>query len=73
MSSAAAASEGSLALYASSGGAQTFAQLGPCLVVGMGETGMVAALNAWGAARDGELVALQADLSATQVLPLIPN
>ncbi len=68
MASSAAASESSLALYAASGGTQTFAQLGPGLVVGMGETDMVAALNAWGATRDRELVQLKADLGATQVV-----
>ena len=68
MASPAAASEGSLALFAAGGGTtQTFTELGPCLTVGMGEAATVAALNAWGAARDGELVALKADLSATQV------
>ena len=64
----AAASASSLALYATSGGTQTFAQLGPGLVEGMGEAAMVAALNSWGATRDRELIQLKADLGATQVV-----
>ena len=41
--------------------------LGPCLYESMGEQALIAALNAWGAARDRELVELRTDLSATQV------
>ncbi len=58
---AAAASEGSLAVPA--GGTQTF--LGPCLVEGMGEASLIAALKAWGAARDREVLDLKANLLAT--------
>ena len=42
-------------------------QLGPCLVMNMGEAGLIEALNAWGSARDSEVLALHADLLATQV------
>ena len=65
-----AASAGSLALHDAGGaplGPQTFAMaLGPCLSVGMGEAATVAVLHSWGATRDGEMLALKADLSATQ-------
>jgi hypothetical protein len=40
--------------------------LGPCLHEHMGEQALVAALNAWGSARDREALALRADLAATQ-------
>jgi hypothetical protein len=42
------------------------AVLGPCLYEQMGEGALVTALNAWGAARDREALALRADLAATQ-------
>ncbi len=42
------------------------AVLGPCLYEQMGEGALVTALNAWGAARDREALALRADLTATQ-------
>ena len=42
------------------GGTQT--QMGPCLVEGMGEAGMVAALKARGGRRDQEVVDLGATL-----------
>ncbi len=58
---ATAASDSSLVLPTG----QTF--LGPGLTVGMGEASMVPCLNAWGAARDSELLDLKANLSATQV------
>ena len=58
-----AASEGSLV---PAGYTQT-AMLGPGLTAGMGEASLVAALNAWGTARDQDLLDLKADLSATQV------
>ena len=71
---AAAASESSLAMQTAGGGTQTSvptdgtqAQLGPGLTEGMGEASLVAALNAWGAARDRDLLGLQADLGATRV------
>ena len=48
------------------GGTQP-ALLGPCLYERMGEEALVAALNAWGSARDREALALRADLAATQV------
>ena len=41
--------------------------MGPCLREGMGEASMIAQLNAWGAARDRDMLSLRADLSATQV------
>jgi hypothetical protein len=41
-------------------------QLGPCLVEGMGEQGLIASLNAWGAARDREVLELKINLGATQ-------
>jgi hypothetical protein len=41
--------------------------LGPCLYEHMGEPAFIAALNAWGSARDREALELRADLSATQV------
>ncbi len=51
----AAASASGLAVFAM-GRAQTTGQVGPCLTVGMGEEATVASLNAWGAARDAELI-----------------
>jgi hypothetical protein len=63
-SSSAAASERSLAIRAEG---STQAQLGPGLTEGMGEASLVAALNAWGAARDHDLLDLQADLGSTRV------
>ncbi len=42
------------------------AVLGPCLYEQMGEGALVAALNAWGSARDREALALRADLATTQ-------
>ncbi len=41
--------------------------LGPCLVEGMGESALIANLNAWGSARDQELLDLRAGLGVTQV------
>ena len=46
---------------------QTTAVPGPGLTVNMGEASLVAALNAWGTARDQELLDLKSDLGATQV------
>ncbi len=46
---------------------QTRGMLGPGLTLGMGEASLVAALNAWGTARDQDLLDRKADLSATQV------
>ncbi len=59
----AAASDGTLV---PAGGTQM--QMGPCLVEGMGEANMVAALNSWGTARDYELGQLKSDLGATQAV-----
>ena len=42
------------------------AVFGPCLHEQMGGEALVAALNAWGSARDREALALRADLAATQ-------
>ena len=42
------------------------AVFGPCLFETMSEPALVAALNAWGSARDREALALRADLTATQ-------
>ncbi len=42
------------------------AVLGPGLVADMGEPALVAALNAWGGAMHGEVLALRADLGSTQ-------
>ena len=42
--------------------------LGPCLYVGMGETSMVEQLNAWGIARDGDMLDLRANLGNTQTV-----
>ncbi len=39
-------------------------QVGPCLSVGMGEAATVASLNAWGAARDAELIQLRLVVAA---------
>ncbi len=50
----AAASASGLAMFAA--GAGTTGRVGPCLTVGMGEVATVAALNAWGATRDSELI-----------------
>jgi hypothetical protein len=43
------------------------AVLGPALFEDMGEAALVAALNAWGGAMHSEVLALRADLGATQV------
>ena len=58
----AAASEGSLV---PAGLTQTM--LGPCLFEGMGEQSLLSTLNAWGTARDREMLELKANLGATQV------
>ena len=42
--------------------------VGPGLTTDMGPDATVAALNAWGSARDRELVQLRADLGNTQVV-----
>ena len=42
------------------------AVLGPALAADMGEPALVAALNAWGGAMHGEVLALRADLGSTQ-------
>ena len=42
------------------------AVLGPALTADMGEPALVAALNAWGGAMHGEVLALRADLGSTQ-------
>ncbi len=47
MASSATASERSLALPEAAGGTQPQPQLGPGLTEGMGEAGLVAALNPW--------------------------
>ncbi len=44
------------------------AVFGPCLYVDMGEPALIAALNAWGSARDREVEALRADLAATKAV-----
>jgi hypothetical protein len=54
----------SLALPAG-GGTQT--ALGPNLTPGMGEQNLIEKLNAWGSARDHEILELQAGIRATQV------
>jgi hypothetical protein len=59
----AAASASGLAVFAA-GGAPTAGQVGPCLMVGMGEAATVASLNSWGAARDSELVQLRLIVAA---------
>ncbi len=57
------------------GGTQTFmpagdtqTQVGPCLYEGMGEPSLIATLNAWGSARDRELLGLKAGLATAQVI-----
>ncbi len=45
--------------------AQGQAVFGPCLYVDMGEPALIAALNAWGSARDREVEALRSDLATT--------
>ncbi len=40
--------------------------MGPALSENMGEAALMAALNAWGGAMHGEVLALRADLGATQ-------
>ncbi len=60
----AAASDSGLALQAATA---QMVQMGPCLVEGMGEASMVAALNSWGAARDYDMLDLKANLNSTQV------
>ena len=44
------------------------AVFGPCLYVDMGEPALIAALNAWGSARDREVEALRSDLATTQAV-----
>ncbi len=60
---------GSAATLATSGATQRVepAVVGPALFESMGEPALVAALNAWGGAMHREVLALRADLSATQV------
>ncbi len=61
---------GSAATLAMTGGATQQGEpavLGPALHVDMGEPALVAALNAWGSGMHREVLALRADLSATQV------
>ena len=41
--------------------------MGPCLFEGMGEQSLIATLNAWGIARDREMLELKTNLGATQV------
>ncbi len=57
----AAASASGLAVFAARREEQ---QVGPCLTVGMGEAATVASLNAWGAARDSELIQLRLVVAA---------
>ncbi len=45
----------------------TRTMLGPCLFEGMGEPSLISTLNAWGTARDREMLELKASLGATQV------
>ncbi len=58
---------GSAATLATTSGATQAgpAVLGPALREDMGEAALVAALNAWGGAMHGEVLALRADLGAT--------
>ena len=60
---------GSAATLATTGTTQPEGQaaFGPCLFETMSEPALVAALNAWGSARDREAQQLRADLTATQV------
>ena len=44
------------------------AVFGPCLQVDMGEPALIAALNAWGSARDREVDELRYDLAATKAV-----
>ncbi len=44
------------------------AVFGPCLQVDMGEPALIAALNAWGSARDREVDALRSDLATTKAV-----
>ncbi len=43
------------------------AQPGPMLQMHMGEAALIERLNAWGSAKDRDILALRADLLATQV------
>ncbi len=56
------------ALATTGGGMQQAgpAVLGPALFADMGEPALMAALNAWGGAMHGEVLALRADLGSTQ-------
>ncbi len=45
---------------------QSQAVLGPALFADMGEPALIAALNGWGSAMHGEVLALRADLGTTQ-------
>ena len=61
---------GSAATLAMTGGATQQGEpavLGPALHVDMGEPALVAALNAWGSGMHREVLALRADVGATQV------
>jgi hypothetical protein len=57
----------SASTLAQTGGTQASALLGPCLHDQMSPEATVAALNAWGSARDREALQTRADLTATQV------
>ena len=61
----AGASASTLARGAGSSGQAAF---GPCLVEEMSAASLVAALNAWGSARDRQLHALRLDLAATKAV-----
>ena len=58
MAAASSAPDGSLTLQA----AGASVQLGPCLAEGMGESSLVACMNAWGIARDREVLELKSDV-----------
>ncbi len=66
MAASASASASTLAHAGTTSQPSGQAVLGPCLYDEMSEPQLVAALNAWGSARDREAQQLRADLTATQ-------
>ena len=66
MAASASASASTLAHAGTTSQPSGQAVFGPCLYDEMSEPQLVAALNAWGSARDRESQQLRADLTATQ-------
>ena len=66
MAASAAAADSAVGLAITAGGSATY--LGPGLAAGMSEAEVFERLNAWGIARDSDLLDLKSNLVATQVV-----